>query len=562
MPSFEDARNRETLGARGDWRLSQPLMFAASSESLGATGWIAENLWGALLFVLSFSVVTLLAATIYAIVRELRHNKVMLEPIPVPPQLAATGYTPEVLAQRLLDALLVMQQAAPPLNDLRGVDEGAALVDFDPPGKVSLRSLVRRLRRLLLVPGASIGGEVTQRGTYYELLLRVRDRRTVYQIGAHRGSDVAALLQAGAEDILRCIDPWILAHHHFAQEDKARPPLFTRTIATLQLLLERAGRRERPWVLNMLGICQLRRGLPTEAATTFGEAAAAGPNLPFIHQNWAEALLQLGRLDEAQAHRKRALEIPARTANLLANNAILAAWLHRPGQAVALARKALAKAPDNGRAWAAWGYALFGMHRLDQAAAACERAAALGVHDVFRSVPQALVYAALGQGDKAVACANDAIASDGESREALKAMGFAQLAAGDPVAALRCFDWVLARSPFAGDAAFGKGDALFALGRPETAADQYSQAIAIDPLFPQAWVGWGRALFVLGEADEAQRKFAEAVRLDPDYPRAWREWANALRALGRTEEAQTMARRAAEVEQRTREPLPVGRKVA
>lgn len=562
MPPIEDTRTRETLGARGERLLPQPLLFAAGSENLDALGWMAEYLWAAFLFVLSFSVVALLAAMIYAIVREWRRNKVMLEPIEVPPQLAATGYTPEVLAKRLLDALLLIERAAPPLKDLRGADQGVALVDLELPGKVSPRSLVRGLRRLLLVPGASIGGEVTQRGTHYELLLRVRDRRTVYPIGTHRGNDVAALLQAGAEDILRCIDPWILAHHHFAQEEKARPATFTRTVATLQLLLERAGRRERPWVLNMLGICQLRRGSPAEAATTFGEAAAAGPDLPFIHQNWAEALLQLGRSDEAQAHRKRALEIPARTANLLANNAILAAWLHRPGQAVALARKALAKAPDNGRAWAAWGYALFGMHRLDQAAAACERAAALGVRDVYSSVPQALVYAALGQGDKAVACANDAIASDGESREALKAMGFAQLAAGDPVAALRCFDWVLATSPFAGDAAFGKGDALFALGRPETAADQYSQAVAIDPLFPQAWVGWGRALFVLGEADEAQRKFAEAIRVDPDYPRAWREWANALRALGQTEEAQNMARRAAEVEQRAREPLPVGRKVA
>jgi tetratricopeptide (TPR) repeat protein len=562
MPPRVDPHDCATSALCGDAALARPLSLMAASDEVGIVGWVAANLSTGALVVLAAALVALVALLGYAIVRELRRNKAILDPIEVPSRLAALGYTQEVVAKRLLDALLVMQRAAPPLEDLRGVDDSVVLVDLDVPGTLSLPSFARRLRRLLLLPEARIGGEITQRGADCELLLRIRNGRTVVPIGSRRGHDIAALLQGGAEDILRYVDPWILAHHYFALEGKDPAPTFPRTIATLQALSRQSGQRARPWVLNMLGICHLRQGLPAEAAARFAEAAAAAPNLPLIHQNHAEALLQLGRVEEAQAHRRRALEIPARTANLLANNAILATWLHRPAQAVAFARKALAKAPDNGRAWAAWGYTLFGLHRLDQAAAACERAVALGVRDVYVAVPQALVHAALGNGDRALACAREAIAYDAESREAVKAMGFAHLAAGDPAAAIDCFDRVLLRSPLAGDAAYGKADALFALGRPDKAAEQYAQAVALDSQNPQAWVGWGRALFVLGESDDAEQKFTEAVRIDPAYSRAYREWASALHALGRGSEAEEVARRAADVERRNREPLPIGRKAA
>jgi tetratricopeptide (TPR) repeat protein len=417
--------------------------------------------------------------------------------------------------------------------------------------------IVRYIHRLLRIPEAHIGGEITREGDSYELTLRSRDQRSLTIVGVHRSADIRSLLIAGAEDVLRLVDPWILAHHHFAQETREQPPVFTRTLATLEHMLQHAPGPEQPWVLNMHGICLMQQRQLPQALERFRDAVAAGPQLPFIHQNWANALDLMGRFDEARAHRVRALEIPARTANLIANNAINASLLHRREQAVSLARRALALAPENSRVWSAWGHVLFRLHRFEQAATACERALALGARDMVWAPPLAMVYAALGRPEKALAAALNEIERAGETQDALKAMGFARLAAGDARGAVANFDGALANAPGAGDAAYGRADALLALGELELALAHYERAVAVDPFYPQAHAGWAHALRALGRIEEAPARFAVAVRVDAAYAPAYRGWADALQALGRNDEARHLLERAEVVERRNREPLPL-----
>jgi tetratricopeptide (TPR) repeat protein len=443
------------------------------------------------------------------------------------------------------------------LKELRGVDASAALIDLRVPGRFSLQAIVRYVHRLLRLPEAHVGGEITREGGSYELTLRSSDQRSVTVVGVHRSADIVSLFTAGAEDVLRVVDPWILAHHYFAQETRIQPPEFTRTLATLEHMLQHAPAAERPWALNMQGICLMQQRRIPQAIDRFRDAVAAGPQLPFIHQNWANALDLLGRFDEARAHRVRALEIPARTANLIASNAINASLLHRRDQALALARRALELAPDNSRAWSAWGHVLFGLHRLEQAATACERAMALGARDMFWGPPLAMVYAALGRPEKALAAALNEIERAGESEEALKGMGFARLAAGDARGAVANFDAALANAPGAGDAAYGRADALLALGELELALAYYERAVAVDPFYPQAHAGWAHALQALGRIEEAPARFAVAVRVDSSYAPAYRGWAGALQALGRNDEARPLFERAEAVERRNNEPLPM-----
>lgn len=534
-----------------------PLLFGFGTDGADRQllPWLAQNLAATFTLLLSVVLIAALAALLYAIVRELRRNTVFLDPISVPARVAARGYTPEVVAEHLLDALLAMQRQAPTLKELRGVDASAALIDLQVPGRLSLQAIVRYVHRLLRIPEAHIGGDITRDGDTYELTLRSRDQRELTIVGVHRHADLRALLTAGAEDVLRLVDPWILAHHHFAQETRERPLAFTRTLATLEHMLQRAPAAERPWAMNMQGICLMQQRRLPEAIECFRLAIAAGAGLPFIHQNWAAALDLMGRFDEARAQRVRALEIPARTANLVANNAVNASSLHRHRQAVALARRALALGPENARAWGAWGQVLFGLHRLEQAASACERALALGARDMFWSPPLAMVYAALGQADRALGVARGEIERAGRTEEALKAMAFAQLAAGDATRAIASFDETLADSPGAGDAAYGKGDALLAQGETELALEQYVRAVAIDPLYPQAHTGWARALHALGRTEEALARYAVAIRVDPAYPPAYRGWAEALLTLGRDADAQEKLAEADEAERRNRKPL-------
>jgi len=531
-----------------------PLLMGFGQED-GALASLAQDLVAIFTIVLAAALIAAIAVLLYALVRELRRGTVFLDPIDVPRALASRGYSPAVVAERVLDALHAMQCQAPTLKDFRGSDPSAAPVDLQAPGRVSLRAVARYIHRLLRTPETHIGGEITREAEGYELTLRSRDQHSVTVLGVRRSDDLKNLVAMGAEDVLRVVDPWVLAHHYFAQESREQPPQFERTLATLEHMLRHAPAAERPWALNMQGICLMQQRELQPAIERFREAAAAGPKLPFIHQNWANALDLMGRFDEARAHRVRALEIPARTANLVANSAVNASLLHRHDLALSLARRALAMGPRNSRAWSAWGHVLFGLHRLEQSAAACERAVSLGARGTFWSPPLAMVYAALGRYEKALAAAFDEIERRGETEESLKGMGFARLAAGDARGAVASFEAALASAPGAGDAAYGRADALLALGELEIALAYYERAVAIDPFYPQAHTGWAQTLRALGRLEEAPPRFAVAVRVDAGYAPAYRGWADALKALGREDEAKPLLEQAEAVERRNRETL-------
>jgi len=530
-----------------------PALFAVDPQALSSLAQLSASIFTVLL---ALVLIAALAAVIYAVVRELRRETVFIDPIEVPRTLDARGYSPAVVAERMLDALCAMRRKATAPRELRGTG-GATVVDLFVPDRLTLSGVVRSIHRLLSLPETHVGGEITREAGTYELTLRRRERADASIVGVHRSADIGTLLTLGAEEVLKMIDPWVLAHHYFAQESRDQGSEFARTMAALDYVLQQSGAAERPWALNMQGICLMQQRRIEEAIDCFAKAAAAGRELPFVHQNWANALDLLGRFDEARAHRLRALEIPGRSADLIAGKAVNASLLHRHDQALALARRALAIEPENSRAWSAWGHVLFGRHRLEQAANACERALMLGARDLTGSTPSAMVYAALARPEKALAAALDAIERSGETDETLKGMGFARLSAGDARGAVTNFEASLALAPGAGDAAYGRGDALLALGEPELALEYYERAIAIDPFYPQAHAGWARSLSALGRLDEAPARFAVAVRVDSAYAPAYRGWAESLNALGRGDEAGPLLAQAAAVERRNRAPLPL-----
>jgi tetratricopeptide (TPR) repeat protein len=552
--SGRDARSIASERARANGATALPAAFGLDPDALSTLAQLSAAIFTLLLAIV---LIAGLAAVVYAVVRELRRHTVFLDPIDVPRTLDARGYSPGVIAERMLDALSAMRRKTPTLKELRGVEADATIVDLHVPDRLTLRNVVRQIHRLLHIPETHVGGEITREAGTYELTLRRREHTSAAIIGIHRSADIGTLLTLGAEEVLKMIDPWVLAHHYFVQESREHASEFSRTMATLEHMLQHSGAAERPWALNMQGICLMQQRCLEEAIDCFAKAAAAGRGLPFIHQNWANALDLAGRFDEARAHRLQALEIPGRTANLIAGNAINASLLHRHDQALALARRALALEPENSNAWSAWGYVLFGRHRLEQAATACERALMLGARDVAGSPPSAMVYAALARPEKALASALDAIERSGETDETLKGMGFARLSAGDARGAVTNFEAALALAPGAGDAAYGRGDALLALGESELALAYYERAVAIDPFYPQAHAGWARALRALGRLDEAPARFAVAVRVDSAYSPAYRGWAQTLTELGRDDEAQPLLAQAATVERRNRAPLPL-----
>ena len=153
-----DGRNRMTA------RIGAPLMFGFGADGQGMLPWLAQNLSALLTILVSVLLLAALAVLLFGIVREIRRNAVFLDPIDVPRALDTRGYSPAVVAERLLDALSAMQRKAPTLKELLGIESPPALVDLEVPARFSLQAIVRFIQRLVRIPESHIGGEITCEG--------------------------------------------------------------------------------------------------------------------------------------------------------------------------------------------------------------------------------------------------------------------------------------------------------------------------------------------------------------------------------------------------------------
>ena len=121
-----NGRNRITV------RLGAPLMFGFGADGQGMLPWLAQNLSALLTILVSILLLAALAVLLFGVVREIRRNAVFLDPIDVPRALDTRGYSPAVVAERLLDALSAMQRKAPTLKELLGVSDIFLLAFYIP----------------------------------------------------------------------------------------------------------------------------------------------------------------------------------------------------------------------------------------------------------------------------------------------------------------------------------------------------------------------------------------------------------------------------------------------
>lgn len=131
-------------------------------------------------------------------------------------------------------------------------------------------------------------------------------------------------------------------------------------------------------VLNLLGIVMLRAGKPEEAERYLQKALKLGSKSdPATLSNYAMALRQLGRKDEALARFDDALVLQPRDPEAWVSRGTVLNDLGRYDEAVASFEKAIALRPDVVAAHYNLGKSLALLRRFDRALSACDAAIAL-----------------------------------------------------------------------------------------------------------------------------------------------------------------------------------------
>ena len=198
-------------------------------------------------------------------------------------------------------------------------------------------------------------------------------------------------------------------------------------------------------------------------------------------------------------------------------------------EALASFDKALALKPDYPEAFNNRGNALRAMGRFEEALASYDRAVALkpDYGDAYNNC--GAVLAALKRYEQAVANYARALALNPRYVEAINNQGLALKELGRFADALANFDKALALKPDYAELANNQGSVLRAMGRLEEALASYDRAVALKPDYAEAFSNRGNVLTELWRFAEALESYERAVAADPGYALA--HWNEALLRL-------------------------------
>jgi tetratricopeptide (TPR) repeat protein len=528
--------NRHIAGA------TVPLLFGFGTDGADRAllPWLAQNVSAVFTILLSLVLIALVGALVYALWRELRRNAIVLDEITVPRELAERGYTPAVVTERLLFGIGTIQAAASTQKPRRRLAASAQQLDIQlPGGQLSIKSLARYFRHLLMLPEQHLGGEIVRDGDEFLLRLRRRDDSSSAVERVRRAPDVETLLTAAAEEAMRLIDPYVLASYLFEQELPG--PEFPRTLETLEHIA--ASRPdETPWAFDLWGLLLLNRGENEAALEKLQRGFAADPALQSpVSEELMEALVRLGRTDEGVRILESTLAT-RRTPEQRTRVGWCYVTLGRPKAALKHFRRAVAGNRRSAYAMHGLAFCLWRLHRYRDAVRGYETFIRLrgpgwtGAHYYICTLID------VGRGDEAVQVAERLHAEYPNESAALAGLAVARLhqhryddaarIAGRSTKrwALRSLTW------------YAWGSALLALGEPESALAKFQYLLRKEtPAFSlmmssEYLTGSARALAQLGRHEEAFAKFAEAERLDAANARNHLHWGEALLAIGRADE--------------------------
>jgi tetratricopeptide (TPR) repeat protein len=362
-----------------------------SPKREGLIGFIIA-LWDGL-YSFVFRVVPLLlaAAFVLLLLREMRREDIEIAPIQVPTKLAEAGLTPDVVALRLLDQVVLVQNTftAERLGQQR-LELAGDQPDFNVPiAGLSLRALATLLRSVFGTPSRRITGEIVLEKEQLKLRLRLAGHGLIADIDGVPADAVDQLLARAAPEIWRVIQPRLYAWHMAQTEpdeaivrDRLRALLRSArgdvaTETTARGLMVRSYLREGrardafdiaeiminanpeqgvAWYLR--GLVQFRMGRVEAALEDYRRAQQLEPRAVWVHIALAEVFTQAGNLDEALKEIRKALADQPRDPWALFHEGTVLLAMNRTREAMMATRRGLDQDPNSpdlrhllGRVW-------------------------------------------------------------------------------------------------------------------------------------------------------------------------------------------------------------------
>jgi tetratricopeptide (TPR) repeat protein len=431
---------------------------------------LAANLFAAVLVI----------AFLWAFALELTDRNVYIEPIDVPPELVQAGLNPSVVARRLADELAALQSEARTLKEALPLGDASARLDVTVPGiGMSLASAARFVKRALRLPDRRASGEISKADGAFTLTLRVHDGTRSRATTTLAANDTGKLMKDGAEQLLRVLEPYVLAKAYHQRERPTKK--FMQTMKIIKECLADSRSENAIWALNLWGNMLDDEGDFAGAVGKYEAATKLDKEFPNTYVNWGAALT-----NRKQYH-----------------------------EAIEKYRKATDLKPDFALAHANWGFSLMALARgeqddakdalLNDAVARYQRATQIDPRATFTLDYWGDALREMSRYDEARAKYEQALQIDPGFARAHVSLGSLSLAQEDYEEAQKNYLAALQIEPLNKHAHNGLGLTLELDGDPAAAVDRFKAAIAVDTTFRVAHQNLARVLEKMGRAGEARR---------------------------------------------------------
>jgi tetratricopeptide (TPR) repeat protein len=429
--------------------------------------WLGLNLKGLRVFIVQVGAiigVILLGSSVW---HEMNRTTVEIEPIGVPKSLADEGFSPAVIARRISDEIRVIERSSKTTMSKRDLSISGDRLDIVLPGaNLSVGTIASYLRGILGDNVDRVSGELTETNGQLQLQLRVSGRGPLESSKTVSRLTLNEALKAGAEQIVRATEPYVLASALYEKEPDRAVAEVKRIIAEYPVSDENVAR-----AYNLWGLILAHKNEYAGAIEKYREALTLKPRAAFVHSNVGNALQATGDLEGAiQSH-----------------------WI------------AITVDPSYGAAYNNLGNALVSKGEVGEAILRYRQAL---------EIDPKLTFAYLGIGnalrikkdtDGAVASYRMALDADPEFAEAYVGIGNVLYDKHDLDGAIDNYEKALEIDATVDNGLVNLGTALGAKGDLEASIEISKQAIEIDPNSSEAHFNVARALYSLNAGIETRQ---------------------------------------------------------
>jgi superkiller protein 3 len=385
--------------------------------------------------------------------------------------------------------------STPVLADKRLDDAVARAEDQIAKGKPeeALKTMQKAASQQPTSPEAQLAlARVQQRvGSLEEAAATVAKAAQLATGGAAKAEALAAL---SSMDLMRSTGKEALAHAEQAVQAEATPA-----------------------ALAALARAQIRAQSAAAALQTADKAVAAGASSADAHEARGEALLAVGKNDEAATELRKALELDPKmnVARIRLASALLAQG--QAAQAVAEARKATEADAKSAQAFAVLGVAILAENKANwsDAIAQAQNGRFLNEKDPLVQVAVGKVFEGGDNLDQAAQAYKKALETDPGYTPARAALLSAQVRKGDTEAALVEAQKLAAEMPQSGEIQLELGRLLLRKGDFVAASPALEKAVAASPGVAEAHALLGYAYQGTRKSAEALAEYRKATELDP-----------------------------------------------